>query len=141
MLVRAFQLIRDCWWWCGSTVCTPSLTAVHQQLNIPMIHPRDCPLIGQPGLLTVLSLVSSTCLVLVPGESGSAAASLAASVRFPVSDLGWAGLAAAAAAAPWIPQTPSRTNIFPNSEEFASITFLCSEIYGQNSKIRYKVII
>ena len=41
-------------------------------------------------------------------------------------------------------QTSSRRTISPPwipLEEFASITFLCSQIYGQNSKIRYKVII
>ena len=74
-------------------VCTlSSLQSCTPPTYIPMIHPRLWPLIGQPGLQTVLWLVSPTCLVLFPGESGAAAASLAASVRFPVSAQTWTGL-------------------------------------------------
>ena len=102
---------------------------------IPMIHPQHWPLIGQPGLLTVLWLVSPTCLVLLPGESG-AAASLAATV-FDSPCQTWPGL-------DWLLHLgllrPAAA-LFSPLEEFASITFLCSQIYGQNSKIRYKVII
>ena len=123
MLVRAFQLIRDCWWWCGSVqspaCCTPTT-------YIPMIHPQHCPLIGQPALLTVPSLVSPTCLVLFPGESG-AAASLAATV-FDSPCQTWAGLTDCCTL-DCSAQTSSRRTIFPPLDPTGRICFHYSPLF------------
>ena len=82
LLERAFQLIL--WDWCG---CGGVLyTAVHSHCTltyIPMIHPPDCPVIGQNILLTVPWLVRPRCLVCGPGGIWPSLA-VAVSVRFPV---------------------------------------------------------
>ena len=124
-------------------VCTlSSLQSCTPPTYIPMIHPRLWPLIGQPGLQTVLWLVSPTCLVLFPGESGAAAASLAASVRFPVSAQTWTGLDWT----DWLhlgllrpAQSPHQN--FPHWKNLLPLLSFVPRFMVRNSKIRYKVII
>ena len=59
LLVRAFQLIRDWWWWCGS-VHSPLSPVSPPVLYTNNLHPHDSP----PRLASHWSARSAHCLLI-----------------------------------------------------------------------------